>query len=76
MHSWEMLIERNTQNMHGKKQKGLAIIQETLNEDTANNNYIIYFTRSEKYKELENKLFKNAEIIYKNNGGGILKYNH
>lgn len=37
--------------------------------------YMIYFKRSDKYLELQDKLFINSEIIYENNAGGILKYN-
>ena len=30
----------------------------------------------EKFKELEDELFYNSEIIFENNAGGILKYNN
>ena len=36
--------------------------------------YMIYFKRSKRYGELKEKLFNNAEIIYENSSGGILKY--
>lgn len=36
--------------------------------------YIIYFNRSKSYGLLEDKLFENAEIIYENEAGGVLKY--
>ena len=36
--------------------------------------YVIYFNKSGRYKDLENKIFKNAEVIYKNEAGGIVKY--
>ena len=37
--------------------------------------YIVCFYKSNKYNELKDKLLKNAEIIYENESGGILKYN-
>jgi len=37
--------------------------------------YMIYFNRSYRYNQLKDRLFKNAEIIYENEAGGILKYN-
>lgn len=37
--------------------------------------YMIYFFKSQQYEGLKDKLFKNAEIIYQNEAGGILKYN-
>lgn len=37
--------------------------------------YIVYFTKSEFYEKEKEKLFENAEIIYENEAGGILKYN-
>lgn len=39
-------------------------------------NYIIYFNKSKMYNSLKDKLFENAEIIYENPSGGILKYNN
>lgn len=36
--------------------------------------YIIYFNRSKVYSLLADKLFENAEIIYENEAGGVLKY--
>lgn len=36
--------------------------------------YIIYFNKDYTYDELKDKLFENAEIIYENSAGGILKY--
>ncbi len=38
-------------------------------------NYIIYFKKNKFYDKMEFILFNNAEIIYQNNYGGILKYN-
>ena len=38
--------------------------------------YIIYFNKSSIYKYLKNELFVNAETIYTNEAGGILKYNN
>ncbi len=38
--------------------------------------YIIYFNKSKEYNKLKDKLFENAEIIYENSAGGILKYNN
>lgn len=37
--------------------------------------YIIYFKKNKFYDKIESILFNNAEIIYQNNYGGILKYN-
>lgn len=45
-----------------------------LGEKIGNVDYIIYFNRSKVYSLLEDRLFENAEIIYENEAGGILKY--
>lgn len=37
--------------------------------------YIIYFNKSKMYDKLKNDIFENAETIYENSAGGILKYN-
>lgn len=37
--------------------------------------YIIYFKKNKFYDKIEQVLFHNAEIIYQNNYGGILRYN-
>lgn len=37
--------------------------------------YVIYFNKTDLYKFLEDKLFKNGEIVYENESGGIIKYN-
>jgi len=37
--------------------------------------YIIYFNKSAVYDTLEDEIFKNSEIIYQNDAGGIVKYN-
>lgn len=37
--------------------------------------YIIYFKKNKFYDKIKPLLFNNAEIIYQNNYGGILKYN-
>ncbi len=44
----------------------------TKNKDL---DYAIYFNKSIKYNELKKYIFKNAEIIYENEAGGIVKYN-
>lgn len=36
--------------------------------------YMVYFNKSKKFSELKGKLFENAEIIYENEAGGVLKY--
>lgn len=41
-----------------------------------NVDYLIYFKKSNAYKVLETRIQKNAEIIYENEAGGILKYNN
>lgn len=38
--------------------------------------YLIYFERSNAYKVLNKRILKNAEIIYENEAGGVLKYNN
>lgn len=38
-------------------------------------NYMVYFNRSNFYKEVEDIIFKNGEVIYENDAGGIIKYN-
>ena len=38
--------------------------------------YMLFFKKSKMYKFLEEKLYKNAEIIFENEAGGILKYNN
>lgn len=45
-------------------------------EDKNELQYIIYFNKSKMYNSLKDKLFENAEIIYENPSGGILKYNN
>ena len=37
--------------------------------------YLIYFNRGKYYQFYKEKLMKNAEVIYENGSGGILKYN-
>lgn len=37
--------------------------------------YIIYFKKAEFYERTKETLFENAEIIYENEAGGIVKYN-
>lgn len=46
-----------------------------LKEKVNNVDYMIYFNRSKRYQQLKDRLFENAEIIYENEAGGILKYN-
>ena len=38
--------------------------------------YCLYFSRGEFYQKWKKELMKDAEIIYKNDAGGILKYNN
>ena len=45
-----------------------------LPEKMNNVDYIIYIKQSNCYKYFEDVLFENAEIIYENEAGGILKY--
>lgn len=45
-----------------------------LEKNIGNVDYIIYFNRNERYNELKDKLFENADIIYENSAGGILCY--
>ena len=54
--------------------KWLNLENKILNKKN-NIDYIIYFDKSEKYKQLEDKLFIDAEVIYENEAGGIVKYN-
>lgn len=54
--------------------KWLNLENKILNQKN-NIDYIIYFNKSEKFKQLEDELFLDAEVIYKNEAGGILKYN-
>ena len=56
-------------------QKKLAYKFQMLEESIQEVDYVIYFNKSKKYKQLEDKLFIDAEIIYENDAGGILKYN-
>lgn len=44
--------------------------------DKEKTDYVIYFNKSRGFKLLKSQLFKNAEIIYENSSGGILKYNN
>lgn len=37
--------------------------------------YILYFNRGRFYQAYKEKLNQNAEIVYENNAGGVLKYN-
>ena len=37
--------------------------------------YMVYFKKSKRYQEMKDILFENAQIIYQNEAGGILKYN-
>ena len=57
-------------------QRALATKNYYISEEINNVDYMIYFTSSNKYKELQDKLFENATIIYENSAGGILKYNN
>ena len=43
---------------------------------TEENDYLIYFNKSKLFKSSKEQLFENAEIIYENSSGGILKYNN
>ncbi len=36
--------------------------------------YVVYFSDTDRYKMIEDKLFKEGKVIYKNAGGGIIKY--
>lgn len=36
--------------------------------------YIIYFNKSGVYDTLEDEIFKNSEVIFENDAGGIVKY--
>lgn len=64
LYGGQVLLEKKWENLTEKIEK---------NNDL---NYIIYFNKSKKFSELKNKLFENAEIIYENEAGGILKYNN
>lgn len=55
-------------------QAELRIKWQILDEKINKVDYIVYFNKSEKYKELEDKLFENSEIIYENSSGGIIRY--
>ena len=37
--------------------------------------YMVYFNKSNFYKEVEDIIFENGEVIYENDAGGIIKYN-
>lgn len=37
--------------------------------------YMVYFNKSDFYKEVEDIIFENGEVIYENDAGGIIKYN-
>ena len=56
-------------------QKKLMYKLQTLEKNLDKVDYIIYFNKSKKYEQLKDKLFVNAETIYENEAGGILKYN-
>ena len=49
---------------------------ERLEEKVNKVDYIVYFNKTDKYMELEDRLFENAEIIFKNSVGGVIKYNN
>ena len=46
-----------------------------LEKKVKNIDYMVYFKKTQRYKKMEDILFDNAEIIYENEAGGILKYN-
>lgn len=71
-----MMNYLNQKNIGG--QKLLEVKWTNLNEKIKNDNeldYVIYLNKSTTYKKLKNILFKDSEIIYENESGGILKYN-
>ena len=62
-------------DMTNQGQRKLNLKSHYLYNKIENVDYMIYFNRSQRYSELKNRLFTNAEIIYENEAGGILKYN-
>ena len=63
-------------NFEGKKFGENYLVSKwlLLPEKVNNVDYMVYFKKSRMYNILKDKLFENAEIIYENSAGGILKY--
>ena len=76
---WQYVIlqhlNKNDEYIEYAGQKKLLYKFQMLEDAIDKVDYMIYFNKSKKYKQLEDKLFVDAEIIYENESGGILKYN-
>ena len=59
----QILLEKKFINLENKITSGEKL------------DYIIYFNKSGVYDTLEDEIFKNSEIIFENDAGGIVKYN-
>ena len=75
-----VLLRYNNDDYDGNKkysgQDKLNYKRYVLEKNINKYDYIIYFNKSKMYNRLKDKLFENAEIIYENPSGGILKYNN
>lgn len=65
--------EEEYKNKYGG-QFELTLKWRSLAKKINNVDYMIYFNKDYPYNILKHRLFKNAEIIYENSSGGILKY--
>ena len=76
---WEYVLTRYINNKEdlytGKGQRGLELKYLNAQYDIEDADYIIYFSRTEYYKYLENKILNAGEIIFQNEFGGIVKCN-
>ena len=77
-----ILLEYFKEDIKYKKYRGEELFEKKWNNSITrirnreNIDYVIYFTKSSNYKRVQDILFENAEIIYENEAGGILKYNN
>ena len=53
----------------------LAIKAQTAHEKIGKVDYMIYFNKSYYFNQAKDKVFEDGEIIFKNDAGGIIKYN-
>jgi hypothetical protein len=71
---YSILRRLNNDNDAGGEYK-LSLKMIYVGKEAGKVNYVIYFNRGVFYQYWKDKLWENAELVYENEDGGILKYN-
>ena len=69
-------INNEDESVIRKGQNGLTIKMLKTKYDMEEADYIIYFTRTNRYKVLKTRIHELGDIIYENEYGGIVQCNN